>query len=322
MLAPPPLDAPVAILTCAGDLHALAVQQEIQDRHNLACVVVETDKLAGSGTLTWSNVPEHKARLPTSDGGRVDVTSLDAVWWRRANFPARIPPTVTDGAHRTLITNDCRTALLGVLLDQFSGRWVSDPLATQRAENKLVQLKIAQDCGLRTPKTLVSQDPAEVRRFCEALDYRVVVKAVRGTYVRPPLTALLDKSLLAEETSLALSPAIYQEYVPGRCHLRVHLFGDEVYTAALESDAVDWRPDMNIPVRRARISEDTAGRLRDVLGRLGLVMGIVDLKVAEDGEPVWLELNAQGQFLFIEGLSGLPLIRGLADFLAAQAKDR
>ena len=260
--------------------------------------------------------------MPASDGAKIDIASLQAVWWRRANFPPRIPAAVTDAAHRQLITNDCQAALLGVLADRFSGRWVSDPFATRRAENKLLQLRVAQDCGLRVPKTLVSQDPAEVRRFCKALDYQVVVKAVRGTYIRPPLTAFLDERLLDEEESLALCTAIYQEYVPGRCHLRVHVFGHEVYTAAIESDDVDWRPNMNIPVRPTRIGADIADRLRDIVGRLGLVMGIVDLKLAEDGEPVWLELNPQGQFLFVEGLSGLPLIRGLADFLASQAKNR
>lgn len=288
----------------------------------MACVIIETDRLAGSGRLTWSNVSDIRATLPTDDGGSVDVSSLDVVWWRRVNAQPQIPPGVTDSAHRQLITNDCRTALLGVMLDQFTGRWVSDPFATQRAENKLVQLRVAEACGLRVPRTLVSQDPIEIRRFCKELNNQVVVKAVRGTYFRPPLTVMLDDRLLNEDKAMALSPAIYQEYVPGRHHLRVHLLGTEVYTADLESDALDWRPDMNIPVRPIQLPDDIQARLHLVLERLGVVMGVVDLKVANDGEPVWLELNAQGQFLFIEGLTGLPLISAMADFLVSEATKR
>ena len=34
---------------------------------------------------------------------------------------------------------------------------------------------------------------------------------------------------------------------------------------------------------------------------LGLRMGILDLKLGPDGELVWLEINPQGQFTFLEG---------------------
>ena len=37
------------------------------------------------------------------------------------------------------------------------------------------------------------------------------------------------------------------------------------------------------------------------------------------GRPVWLELNPQGQFLFVQGLTGLDLTAGFADFLYDEA---
>ena len=49
---------------------------------------------------------------------------------------------------------------------------------------------------------------------------------------------------------------------------------------------------------------------------LGLVFGTVDLKLTDNGEHVFLEINPQGQFLYIEILTGLPISRALAEFLA------
>jgi glutathione synthase/RimK-type ligase-like ATP-grasp enzyme len=298
------------------------VRKEIEDRHGVRCVIVEADRLSGSGGLTWSNGHGATTTLPADDGSLVDVASLDVVWWRRASTRPEIPPSVTDEAHRELIVNDSQAALLGVLLNEFSGTWVSEPLATRRAENKLVQLRAAAACGLRTPRTLVSQDPDAIRRFCGSLGNRVVIKAVRGTHVRPPITALVDERLLDEDEAMALAPAIYQEYVPGREHIRAHVFGDQVHAAGLESDAVDWRPDMTTPVRPIRLPEALESRLRGVVRHLGLEMGVIDLKVGEDGEPVWLEVNAQGQFLFVEALAGLPLTAALADYLVSKATPR
>ena len=54
--------------------------------------------------------------------------------------------------------------MLGTLRTAFRGRWVSDPEATRRAENKLVQLVAAKAAGFRVPRTLVSNDPAEMNQ--------------------------------------------------------------------------------------------------------------------------------------------------------------
>jgi hypothetical protein len=51
---------------------------------------------------------------------------------------------------------------------------------------------------------------------------------------------------------------------------------------------------------------------------LNLRMGIFDLKVSDDG-PVWLEVNPQGQFLFLEGITGVDLTTLFAKFLAESA---
>jgi hypothetical protein len=50
-------------------------------------------------------------------------------------------------------------------------------------------------------------------------------------------------------------------------------------------------------------------------------MGVVDLKLGQDGVPYWLELNPQGQFLFVEALSGIPLTLACANFLLAEAEN-
>jgi hypothetical protein len=44
-------------------------------------------------------------------------------------------------------------------------------------------------------------------------------------------------------------------------------------------------------------------------------MGIIDMKLMPNGEIVWPEVNPQGQFLFLEGIAGLPLSSHFADYL-------
>jgi glutathione synthase/RimK-type ligase-like ATP-grasp enzyme len=49
---------------------------------------------------------------------------------------------------------------------------------------------------------------------------------------------------------------------------------------------------------------------------LGLVFGAIDLKLTDTGKHVLLEVNPQGQFLYIELLTGLPISDALTEFLA------
>jgi glutathione synthase/RimK-type ligase-like ATP-grasp enzyme len=51
--------------------------------------------------------------------------------------------------------------------------------------------------------------------------------------------------------------------------------------------------------------------------RLGLIYSAFDLVRTPQGEYVFLETNPFGQWLWIEDLTGLPISKAIADFLAA-----
>jgi glutathione synthase/RimK-type ligase-like ATP-grasp enzyme len=229
-----------------------------------------------------------------------------------------LPPELRDEDARNVVVDNCRATLLGMAVTEFRGVWISEPEATRVAENKLVQLRAAQAIGFRLPRTLVSQDPAEVRRFCRDLDFQVIVKPVVGTPGAAVMTGRMTPAMLTDE-DVSLCPAIYQELVPGTRHLRICCFGDEIHTALITANGLDWRYPLDAAVDAYDLDAETARRVRGVVARLGLRMGILDMKLATDGEPVWLEINPQGQFLFLEGLCGMPLTEIFADYLLEQA---
>jgi glutathione synthase/RimK-type ligase-like ATP-grasp enzyme len=308
-----------AILTRSNDFHAYAIRHALGER-GVGCSIVLTDALAGAGVTSWSTSGEvSTAVLPDVDGRGVPVAELELVWWRRLTGEPRLPDWVKDEAARDLTASDCRATLVGLALTEFSGTWISHPEATRLAENKLIQLDAARYEGLRLPRTLVSQDPATVRRFCSEQNYEVVVKTVAGTRMTPVMTGQVSPELLASDEQIRLSPAIYQSLVPGHEHLRICCFGERAFTALLETPRLDWRYPLDASAEPFDLDESITQRLRDVLSRLGLRMGIFDMKLDPDGgEPFWLEVNPQGQFLFLEGMCGLPLTDAFADFLVEE----
>lgn len=307
----------VLIVTRSKDVHAFAIADALVQRRLLP-QIIEADGVSGAGGLTWSL--SGSANLTDVAGNVTSVDEASVLWWRRLNGPTIIADNVSAEA-RHLVERDCRASLLGLLATEFVGRYVSDPEATRAAENKLVQLRAAQRAGCSLPDTLVSSDPQRVRDFCEAHGWAVIVKTVSGAGPRQPLMTGLLRPELVQDAAVRLTPAIYQEYVPGDRHLRVNVFGREVYAALLTTTRLDWRYPLDAVAEPYVIDATTREQLFAVLDELGLRMGVFDLKLTPNGQVVWLEVNPQGQFLWLEGLCGMPLCDAFADFLAAEVAD-
>ncbi|MEV5884863.1 ATP-grasp domain-containing protein [Streptomyces sp. NPDC052020] len=241
------------------------------------------------------------------------------LWWRRVRADQEVAGELTGEHERSLVNNDCRGALAGVLAAEFQGQWISPPDATDRAADKVFQLAVAEKVGFRVPRTLVSQSREDVIAFKQQVG-RVIVKPVVGA--RGPLmfTQFIDSPELIPAESFDVCPAIYQEYIEGRRHIRLNCFGEQMYAALIETDVLDWRPNLSVAnISKWKVPRDVAERVMAVLSALGLRMGIVDLKLAPHGEPVWLEVNPQGQFLFLEPLLDEPMTDHFVDFLLTAA---
>jgi glutathione synthase/RimK-type ligase-like ATP-grasp enzyme len=308
----------VAVFTHTDDLHALVVQDALARSFGIPCHIVEVDALWRGSGLKWST--DNGVVVPTRAGKQISLSSIDLIWWRRPTRSQALPETFADAATSELITNDCRAALVGSVLADFQGNWVSEPAATSRAEHKLVQLRVAEKVGFRVPRTLVSQDPGEIRQFCTEVGGRMVIKPLRGSMQRMTLTQFVTTETLPPPDSARVCPAMYQEFVPGNRHIRAHCFGEEVLAVLIESDALDWRADLRVPVKPVELPVAAQDRLRAVVSELNLRMGIFDLKLTTSDELVWLEVNPQGQFLFVQGLCGLDLATAFAGFLREESR--
>jgi hypothetical protein len=132
---------------------------------------------------------------------------------------------------------------------------------------------------------------------------------------------LTDPKFFSED-AFSKCPAIYQEMIPGRRHLRLNCFGAEAFAAVIESDDLDWRSNLDVPIYSFDLPPELHRKAILILQTLGLEMGVFDLKEAPDGEWIWLEINPQGQFLFLEPLLRIPLTKYFTDFLIRSAQPK
>ncbi|MDF5752811.1 hypothetical protein [Spongiactinospora sp. TRM90649] len=61
---------------------------------------------------------------------------------------------------------------------------------------------------------------------------------------------------------------------------------------------------------------DVEGHRVELVASLGLSFGCIDVILTPEGEYVYLELNSNGQWAWVEKLTGLPISMAIADWLA------
>ncbi len=102
----------------------------------------------------------------------------------------------------------------------------------------------------------------------------------------------------------------------------VWIAGTEL-TVTIDSPAglgrVDSRLDTTVDFAPHRLPASVSAALSTLMAELGLIFGVIDMRVGLDGEYYFLEVNPQGQFAYLEIKTGLPMFRTLAQFLAGAA---
>ena len=263
----------------------------------------------GWGTPVWT--------LP--DGEQVELSQVRTVWMRRPRPPA-LPDFGNDVETARFCRREWAETLDGVMLG-LGARFVNAPQA-DAASVKPRQLAEALRCGLTIPETLVTSDPDAAAAFVHRHNGDVIHKAMSSPANRLLETRVWRPDDAADLYRLPFAPAMFQRRVHGPADLRITCVGQKLFTARIATESgrseVDSRLDHDVAVDATSLPDGLAARLLEFMAAMGLVYGTIDLKIDTSGAAVFLEVNPQGQFLYIEIQTGLPISIAMAELLAEQ----
>jgi hypothetical protein len=258
---------------------------------------------------------------------RVAFDEICAAWFRRSRNEFAEPPNLTSERLDNYIKAQS-TATVIALCESLRTMWVGDPKRLRRAEIKALQLAEAAKAGLTTPHTLISNDPTRAAAFVDGLGdtTECAIKPLIAVGVtdehgyRLPFTTTLPVGHPLD--SVALAPNMFQPYIEKAFELRCVVIGDRLFCASINSQADDiTRKDWRAGQREHAIfalPEHVAAAIRRLMASFGLNFASIDMIVTPEGEFVFLELNPNGQWLWLENELGLPLVATMADLLTMQ----
>ncbi len=328
----------VLIISHPEDLHARAVAWAIREKGH-TCVEFSCADLPTLATVTLTVGARREGLRPlvrhTWDGFDFGEEPFDTIWLRRRLSPW-LPPSMHVG-DREVARRQCDRILsdLVVALDSDAVFWVNHFDVEPTATLKVHQLRVARRAGLRIPETLVSNDPEEIRRFIQGLGGVAAHKLLEhaawrsgdGEKVFVCYTSPVRVEDLPSDATLRLAPSIFQPLIEKDFEVRVACFGDDLTAVRIDSQTddrahADWRAGQwYIPMRPHVIPADVASGIRRFLRGTGLVCASLDFIVSPAGEYVFLEANPQGQFLWMEDRTGVPVLDICSDFLIAGKRE-
>ncbi|MEH3063118.1 MAG: hypothetical protein PGN33_10300 [Methylobacterium radiotolerans] len=264
----------------------------------------------------------------TFNGRTLDLSAVTAAYLRRP-----LPPDLAEladlGERRYAVSE--WVALLDALYDHLGDRWLNAPTAMARAEDKLRQLTIAFELGFKVPETMVSNDADAIAALA---DGDTIVKPLRNgmvTGIASPsviFTSRLTGSLRPEDwAGISFAPFIVQREIAKACDVRVTVVGEQVFSAAIHSqDAADSRTDwrrgdvLGLTHTIHPLPGEVEERVRGLVAALGLRFGAIDLVLDRDGAYWFLEINPNGQWAWVEAMTGLPIAAAIVDELQGIAQ--
>ncbi len=309
-----PQESHVLIVSTKLDVSTDAVVRALAFR-GVRCTRLNTEDFPFETWLTTRIDNERSLTRIASKGGQTAPAALDdvtSIWFRRVRAPAQ-PEEMEAGVYDFCV-RESRSALMGMLLARIE-RVMSPPANIWRSEHKLMQLVAAREAGLMVPDTVITNEPSEVLAAFSRFDGQMIAKPVRTGFVDygKEQHAVFTTRILAEHLeqveSAGWSPAIYQPLIPKRCDVRVTAVGDDLFVAEIDSQrdpaaTVDWRrtQDPHLPHRRAELPPEVRSAVRRLLSGLGLVYGALDFVRTPDDRYVFLEVNPNGQWLWLDDM--------------------
>lgn len=301
------------IPTEPDDIHAVLVKLALEKKGHHVRLLFTADAPTRQRNSVF--IDNDRYQWHSHDDYHSDCNNdYDVVWWRRARKP-HLPKETAHPDDYGFVLRENALFHESVTSNMAPyAWWVNTKESAAKANYKLLQLKTAVDCGFIIPRTLCSNNPRDIRYFLlkhekEGVIYKPLCSGFwfENNQLKVAYTSKVTFSDLPCNRLLQLSPGIFQKQVPKNYELRVTCFGDYILSVKLLSQdhadgLIDWRviPPKEMSIEPYKLSRRMENKIRMFMRKTGLVFGCFDFIVTPEGDYVFLEVNEQGQFLWIE----------------------
>ena len=327
----------ILIITETFDPHADFVEPELDNR-NLTWRRLHLSDFPQLVSASYGFGPGRPDDCITIRKEPIRMREIDVVWYRRTESFSF--PTEMNDQDRRIARRECQEFVQGLWSAMSHAFWVSEPHAIRQASNKAEQLCRAKRFGFRIPITCFSNDPVAVQAFYETYSRETGVIYKPHTFILVHdetdnvgivYTTKIGPDEMARIDEIVLAPGIFQVIIPKKLDIRVTVFGHrwfacEIHSVDNEATRIDWRSytwdgNEDFPRHRSHELPDMLGKnCVDLTRSYGLAYAAIDFILTPEGDYVFLEINPNGQWAWIQNETNQPLREALVDIFIQKPK--
>lgn len=238
----------------------------------------------------------------------IDLKSITAVYYRRPEIPNYTDKNLNTG-ETEFIRNEILYTLEGLYKLLKNAYWVSPLYSIREAENKIYQLKLAKELGFTIPDSIITNKPNVADEFYNRHSKECIIKPIKSGLIEDkinPKVVFTSKLDNPNFSCVENCPTFLQYHIRKKADIRVTVVGNVAFAALIDSQnfkdsKIDWRRGC-IPLSHTKINLPThiEEKCIQLLKTLNLKFGAIDFILDKDNEYVFLEINPNGQWGWIE----------------------
>ena len=217
--------------------------------------------------------------------------------------------------YREMIKKDIISLINGVV-DSFEGKVITKPSILRMCENKVFQLQYAKKHEIKIPFSFIGTNNEEASVFN---GYKSIIKPLTtGKIYYENSCDIFQTNLFSKLCAdISLTPIYLQEYVEKDFEVRLTIVNDAFFPVKILSDNnIDWRTHgaQNI-YSLISLPEEIKIQCKNMLKDFGLIFGAFDFIVNLSGDWIFLEVNPNGQWQWLENELCLNISEEIVNYL-------
>jgi hypothetical protein len=203
--------------------------------------------------------------------------------------------------------------------------WMNPLLNIEQIRSKALQLRLAQECGLKIPMSKITNDAASVQSLFSKPAVRIVSKPLTSLLI-PPNERIRPKEIsrqytMASSSRISIFPGIFQEMVTNSKDICVVIVGDAIFASRVAVKRDLGKDEQGPGPARAlnsacKVPELVEDGLLSFHRRAGLVFGVYNLLEVDEKEFYFLDCDPCGPWLCLEDSRAVAISEAVARTLA------
>ncbi len=247
----------------------------------------------------------------------------DICWWRKPRYIEISEKFLKDPNLYHIVNSEKNNFFKSIILNINIKKWVNNISDIDKSNYKLLQLKLISEYNsdfLNVPKTIVTNNKNIIyKTFKKPFIMKSLNSQKLGTKnigLKSTLTNLDN----IKNINLNSCPVICQEFIDKAYEIRVTIIGKKIFAVKIfshsEKSKIDFRTDYkNLTYEACELSKEIKNILLKINKYYKLNYSAIDLIVDKDEKIYFLEINPNGQYLWIEDATNLSISLEIAKFL-------